>query len=113
MPVQLHALDVTELRLNAAGAEVTGNGALTFDNADTTTFPGMPMPAGKLDLKIVGANGLVDKLVQLGLLPEDQAMAARMMMGLFANAVEGSDDTLTSTLEFRDKGLFVNGQRLQ
>ena len=112
-PIQLHALDVTELRLNAAGAEVTGNGALTFDNADTTTFPGMPMPAGKLDLKIVGANGLVDKLVQLGLLPEDQAMAARMMMGLFANAVEGSDDTLTSTLEFRDKGLFVNGQRLQ
>ena len=113
MPVQLHALDVTEVRLKAAGAEVTGNGAFTFDNADTTTFPGMPMPAGKLDLKIVGANGLVDKLVQLGLLPEDQAMAARMMMGLFANAVEGSDDTLTSTLEFKDKGLFVNGQRLQ
>jgi hypothetical protein len=112
-PIQLHALDVTELRLNAAGAEVTGNGALTFDNADTTTFPGVPLPSGQMDLKIVGANGLVDQLVQLGLLPEDQAMAARMMMGLFANAVEGSDDTLTSTLEFRDKGLFVNGQRLQ
>jgi hypothetical protein len=113
MPVQLHALDVTNLTLKAAGAEVTGDGAFTFDNADTTTFPGVPLPTGQLDLKIVGANGLVDKLVQMGLLPEDQAMSARMMMGLFANAVEGSDDTLTSTLEFREKGLFVNGQRLQ
>jgi hypothetical protein len=27
--------------------------------------------------------------------------------------VEGSDDTLTSTLEFKDKGFFANGQRLQ
>ncbi|MCA3441295.1 MAG: DUF2125 domain-containing protein [Rhodobacter sp.] len=113
MPVQLHALDVTNLTLKAAGAEVTGDGAFTFDNADTTTFPGVPLPTGQLDLKIVGANGLVDKLVQMGLLPEDQAMSARMMMGLFANAVEGSDDTLTSTLEFKEKGLFVNGQRLQ
>jgi len=112
-PAQLHALDVTNLTLKAAGAEVTGDGAFTFDNSDTTTFPGVPLPSGQMDLKIVGANGLVDQLVQLGLLPEDQAMAARMMMGLFANAVEGSDDTLTSTLEFKDKGLFVNGQRLQ
>jgi hypothetical protein len=112
-PAQLHALDVTDLTLKAAGAEVTGDGAFTFDNSDTTTFPGVPLPSGQMDLKIIGANGLVDRLVQLGLLPEDQAMYARMTMGLFANAVEGSDDTLTSTLEFKDKGLFLNGQRLQ
>ncbi|MCA3510779.1 MAG: DUF2125 domain-containing protein [Rhodobacter sp.] len=113
IPVRLHALDITGLTLKAAGAEVTGDGAFTFDNADTTTFPGVPLPTGQLNLMIVGANGLVDKLVQMGLLPEDQAMTARMMMGLFAKVVEGSDDTLTSTLEFREKGFFVNGQRLQ
>jgi hypothetical protein len=113
MPAQLHALDVTELTLKAAGAEVTGDGAFTFDNSDTTTFPGVPLPTGQLDLKIVGANGLLDRLVQMGLLPEDQAMGARMMMGLFARTVEGSDDTLTSTLEFKEKGFFANGQRLQ
>jgi hypothetical protein len=99
--------------LKAAGAEVTGKGAFTFDNSDTTTFPGVPLPTGQLDLKLVGANGLLDKLVQMGLLPADQAMGARMMMGLFAKTVEGSDDTLTSTLEFKDKGFFANGQRLQ
>jgi len=113
MPAQLHALDVAELTLKAAGAEVTGDGAFTFDNSDTTTFPGVPLPTGQLDLKIVGANGLLDRLVQMGLLPEDQAMGARMMMGLFARTVEGSDDTLTSTLEFKEKGFFANGQRLQ
>ena len=113
MPAQVHALDVTELTLKAAGAEVTGDGAFTFDNSDTTTFPGVPLPTGQLDLKITGANGLLDRLVLMGLLPEDQAMGARMMMGLFARTVEGSDDTLTSTLEFKDKGFFANGQRLQ
>lgn len=113
VPAQLHALDVTELTLKAAGAEVTGDGAFTFDNSDTTTFPGVPLPTGQLDLKIVGANGLLDRLVQLGVLPDDQAMGARMMMGLFAKTVEGADDTLTSTLEFKDKGFFANGQRLQ
>jgi hypothetical protein len=92
---------------------VTGAGAFTFDNTDTTTFPGVPAPTGQLDLKIVGANGLIDKLIQLGFLPEDQAMGARMMMGLFAKPVEGQEDTLTSTLEFKDKGFYANGQRLQ
>jgi hypothetical protein len=113
VPAEFHALDVKELKVSAVGTELTGSGAFTFDNSDTTTFPGMPLPTGQLDLKLVGANGLLDKLIQLGYVPEDQAMGARMMMGLFAKAVEGEPDTLTSTLEFKDKGFFANGQRLQ
>ncbi len=111
-PGQIHALDITELTVRALGAAVTGAGSFTFDNADLTTFDGMPAPTGKLDVKIVGASGLLDKLIQLGYVPEDQAMGARMMMGLFAKPGEG-EDTLTSTLEFKDKGFFANGQRLQ
>jgi len=110
---ELHALEVTELRLRAAGADVSGTGAFTFDNSDRTTFDGVPLPTGKLDLRIVGANGLLDRLVQMGTLPADQAAGARMMMGLFARTVDGAEDTLTSTLEFKDKGFFANGQRLQ
>jgi hypothetical protein len=113
VPGQLHALDIDELTISAVGADVTGTGAFTFDNSDTTTFPGMPLPTGKLDLKIVGGNALLDRLVQMGVLPEDQAMGARMMMGLFARTVEGAEDTLTSTLEFKEGGFFANGQRLQ
>ncbi len=111
-PAELHALDLTEVKVSAAGAEVTGKGAFTFDNTDLTTFQGMPAPTGVLDLKIIGANGLLDNLIKLGFVPEDQAMGARMMMGLFAKPGEG-EDTLTSTLEFKDKGFYANGQRLQ
>jgi Uncharacterized protein conserved in bacteria (DUF2125) len=113
MPAEVNTLNVSDLTVRAAGAEVTGKGAFTFDNTDTTTFPGIPAPTGTLDLRIVGANTLIDKLIQLGFLPEDQAMGARMMMGLFAKPVEGEPDTLTSTLEFKDKGFYANGQRLQ
>ncbi|EEW26630.1 DUF2125 domain-containing protein [Rhodobacter ferrooxidans] len=112
-PGELHSLDVTELRVKFAGAEATGNGALTFDNTDMTTFNGMPAPTGKVDLKVVGANGLMDKLVSMGLMPEDQVMGFHMMLGMFAKVVEGEADTMTSTLEFKDKGFFANGMQLQ
>jgi hypothetical protein len=112
IPGQLHALDITELTLKAVGAAVTGAGSFTFDNSDLTTFQGVPAPTGKLNLKIEGANALLDKLIAMGLVPEDQAMGARMMMGLFAKQGEG-EDTLTSEIEFKDKGFFANGQRLQ
>ena len=111
-PGELQSLDLTDLTAKIAGAELTGNGALTFDNTDLTTFPGMPLPTGKIDLKIVGANTLLDKLIAMGLVAEDQAMGFRMMAGMFTKVGEGTD-TLTSTLEFKDKGFFANGQRLK
>jgi hypothetical protein len=98
----LNALEVT-----AAGASLTGTGAATFDNS-----MGMPMPKGAVDLKLVGGNKLIDTLVSMGLLPDEQAMGARMMLGLFA--VPAGDDVLTSKIEMRDDGgLYANGQRLQ
>ena len=61
-PFQLNALDINTLQVSAVGAELTGTGAFTFDNADMTTFEGIPAPTGKLDLKLTGANALLDKL---------------------------------------------------
>ncbi len=111
-PGEIHTLDVTELRASVAGAELTGAGAFTFDNTDLTTFPGTPAPTGKLDLKLVGGNVLLDKLVSMGLITEDDANGARMMISMFANP-GATPDELTSTLEFKDKGFYANGQRLQ
>lgn len=111
-PGTLESLSLQEMKLTLAGATLTGNGGFIFDNTDTTTFNGMPAPTGKLDMKLVGANALIDKLVAIGLVPNDQAMGARMMLGMFARPGEGQD-TLTSTLEFKDKGFYANGQRLQ
>lgn len=111
-PGELHALDVSDLTLRFAGAELTGTGAMTFDNSDTATFDGVPAPTGKIDLVIRGGNGFLDKLVAMGVIPQDQAMGARMMMAIIAKPGDGPD-VLNSSLEFRDKGFYANGQRLR
>jgi hypothetical protein len=95
-----------------AGAEVSAAGGLTFDNADTVTFGGMPRPDGTITLGIKGANQLVDNLIALGILSEDDAMGFRMGLAMFARPGAGADE-LTSEIEFKEGGLFANGQRLQ
>ena len=48
----------------------------------------------------------------MGLVPDDQMMGMRMMMGMFA--VPAGEDALTSRIEFRDDGgIYANGQRIQ
>ncbi len=111
-PGELNALEITEMKAKFAGAELTGAGTFTFDNSDLITFDGLPVPTGKIDLTLSGGNGLLDKLVAMGLIPQDQAMGARMMMAMFAKPGEGQD-VLNSSLEFKDKGFFANGQRLK
>ncbi|MGH1355850.1 MAG: DUF2125 domain-containing protein [Thalassovita sp.] len=111
-PGELHAAKINTLTVRAAGAELTGDGAFTFDNTDLTSFDGLPRPQGVLNLMLVGGNGLLDKLVAMGFVPEDQAMGARMMMGLFA--VPAGDDVLTSVIEVNEQGhVLANGQRLK
>ncbi|MEM9853922.1 MAG: DUF2125 domain-containing protein [Pseudomonadota bacterium] len=113
MPVRVSSADISGLELSAAGAEVTGEGTFTFNNDDLFTFEGFPAPTGAMDFRILGANGLIDKLVGMGLVPPDQAMGARMMMGLFTIPGAGEDE-LTSRLEVRGNGqVFANGQRLR
>jgi hypothetical protein len=112
VPGAINTIALDELTLQALGAEVLGEGSFVFDNNDMTTFPGFPRPEGTLNIAINGANALIDKLVAMGLLPEDQVMGARMMMGVFATPV--GDDMLTSTIEVNAEGhVIANGQRLQ
>ncbi|HCP81759.1 MAG TPA: DUF2125 domain-containing protein [Octadecabacter sp.] len=112
VPGELNGVQITELTVRGAGAEITGNGAFTFDNSDLETFEGLPRPEGRVDFAINGVNGLVDKLIQMGLIPEEEAMMPRMMLGMFATPV--GDDMLTSTIEVNGEGhLLANGQRLR
>jgi hypothetical protein len=112
-PGELRAITVSKLLVDVAGAVLQGSGAVTLDNTDMTTLPGMPKPVGAVDLSLSGGNGLLDKLVAMGLFPQEQAMGARMMMGLFA--VPGdAPDTLNSKIEFTDDGqILANGQRIK
>ncbi len=112
-PGELNALTVKQLQVSAAGAELTGTGDFTFNNDDLTSFDGMPAPSGTANLKLTGANTLIDKLIQMGLMSESDAMGARMMMGMLAVPGEG-EDTLTSKIEISEDGqIRANGQRIK
>ncbi len=112
-PGELQALNLDNILLSAAGAKLEGTGAVTFDGTAPAMVPGLGSPVGQINLAMSGANGLIDKLVAMGLLPADQAMGARMMMGLFAVA-GASPDTLSSKIEFTQDGqILANGQRLR
>ncbi len=113
MPAELHNLQINNITLSAAGAEITGTGDFTFDNSDLETFDGFPAPTGVVDMSIIGINGLMDRLIQMGFLQQDQAMGARMMLGLFTRPGNGQD-TLTSTIEVTPDGsVFANGQQIR
>lgn len=110
---ELNTLDLNSLKLAIAGAEVQGEGGFTFDNTDLESFGGLPRPEGEVNLEATGVNGLIDKVVELGFVPEDQVMGARMMLGLFAVASE-TEDKLTSNLQIDEQGhVTANGQRLR
>jgi len=101
------SLDINEVAIKVAGAALTGTGAFTFDNS-----MGMPMPLGEANVTVTGANALIDGLIATGLVSEEDAMGARMMMGMFM--VPGANpDELTSKIETKEGfAIFVNGQPL-
>ncbi len=107
-PGQINGLDIKQVEVTIAGAQLTADGAFAFNND-----MGMPMPAGTANLMLTGGNTLLDTLVGMGLVPEDQAMGARMMMGMFAVPGDGPD-TLVSTIEVKEDGsVLANGQRIR
>lgn len=102
----LESLNITELGLKVAGAALAGTGAFTFDNS-----MGIPMPLGEANITVTGANKLIDGLIATGLMAEEDAMGARMMMGMFM--VPAGEDELTSKIEAKEgMQILVNGQPL-
>lgn len=101
------SLNINELGLKVAGAVLAGTGAFTFDNS-----MGIPMPLGEANVSVTGANALIDGLIATGLMSEEDAMGARMMMGMFM--VPGANpDELTSKIEAKEgMQILVNGQPL-
>jgi len=107
-PGELRSMTLNELQVSFGGADLTGTGDVTF-------APGqmMPMPVGSVDLRLTGANGLIQSLSNGGLLPPEQAGMARGMLGMFA--IPGaSADSFTSSIEFGPGGsITANGVPLQ
>lgn len=112
-PVLVDDVNLKALRINMVGAELTGSGALSMDYESGGAPEGQPAVDGNVSLELSGGNGLLDNLVASGLIPEDQAMGARMMVGMFARPGDGEDE-LVSEIEFRPDGqIIANGQRVK
>ena len=113
IPALIYDVAINDLTIDLAGASVEGSGAFELNHDDYLSFDGIPAPIGDASFVITGANGLLDNLVEMGLMPEEQVLGVRMMMGIFATPGEG-EDVLTSTIETTADGqVFANGQRLK
>ena len=112
-PGELNEIDINNLLISMVGAKLEGQGNFTFDNSDLESFGGAPRPQGEMDLSLTGANGLLDKLIEMGFVSSQDAMGARMMMGMLAVPGEGPD-SLKSKIEINEQGqILANGQRLK
>ncbi len=112
-PGKLHTMNLETLLLRAAGAELTGSGAFTFDNMDLETFGGFPRPMGTAMFNLVGANALLDKLPATGLVKAEDLLPVRMMMGMFTQPGDGEDSLKTEVEVNADAHVLVNGVRMR
>ena len=86
-----------KLDLSLMGTSLQGEGSVTLDNEDLTTFDGFP-PVGSFEFVLSGVNGLVDKLISSGFIDSDTGMGARMMLSMFT--IPTGEDELSSKIEF-------------
>lgn len=114
LPIEPGSATLNALRLSAVGAEITGEGAFTFDATDLETFGGVPRPEGKLTLRAKGLTALSEKLAQLGI-PAEQIMGSMMMLEMFtaADTEAGEDARVTEIVVNPDGSVFSNGMQLQ
>ena len=114
IPGQIKSISLDELDIQGVGLEVTGDGSFVFDNDDLITIPGIPRPRGSAEVQLIGGNTFIDTLINMGILTQDYAMQARMMLMLFAKPDPSVADKLSSRWEITEDGqITANGQRLR
>lgn len=109
LPVELRTLDIENLLVSGAGAELTGAGAFAFGGDDIETVEGETAVEGKIDLKTSGALDLIDNLLTAGLMSNEQRITASALV-LSLTRRDGKSDALISTIEVKPGGsVLVNG----
>lgn len=112
-PYELSTLDINALQLTVGGAEFTGNGALAFDASKPPVLGGVtPMPTGKVNLSLTGANTLLGKLQALGLVDQQITMTFGMMAGMLAKPGPTPDSFIAEVELLEDGKILSNGNPL-
>lgn len=92
--------------------DLTGKGALTFDNTDLVAFDGVPAPDGMLAFAVKGITVLLDRMIAAGMFSSEELNGLRFGLAFTANPGTGSNN-LTTRIEFRDKSLILNGIKMR
>ncbi len=70
-------------------------------------------PVGEISVLLSGAQQLLSRLVQAGILPQDQAMSTQMMMGMFARPGTNEGELVSNIRLTEDGRIFINDQQVQ
>ena len=112
-PAEVDTLNLNGLLLAIAGAQLSGQGGFELDFSKPGLAPGAPSAVGELELELLGANKLIDRLVQIGILQPQDVTGIRMMMGMAARPGD-EPDSLVSKIELTPNGgLVANGMPLR
>ncbi|MRX49814.1 DUF2125 domain-containing protein [Paracoccus sp. S-4012] len=107
-PVEPVELTINQLALAALGARIAAEGQLAVPESGD-----LSQPVGTISAQMDGANGLIERLTAMGLLPPEQVQVVRMMLAMFTRPGVGPDN-LVSEFEFREGGqIFANGQQIR
>ncbi|PTQ70177.1 DUF2125 domain-containing protein [Celeribacter persicus] len=112
MPFEVKTLALPDIYLALAGATVAGNGAGHFLDQEPAIPGGMPPFTGKLNLTLNGVTELIDKLSASGIMPQETAMSAQMMLGLFARPGTEPGELVSEIEMTEDGAIIANGQPL-
>jgi hypothetical protein len=108
-PFVVDSAEIKALNLTIAGAEMQTTGSVLVDNSQ---FP--PVPEGTVNISLKGAQGLIGKLTEIGLIPTQNAMMIQGMTAMFFQPGDGGKDHLTSVIEMtKDGHIIANGMPIK
>lgn len=111
MPTPFEPVQVTinQFAIGALGASVDASGELSVPEGGNPDYP-----VGEVKARLEGINGLIDRLVTLGVIAEEEVAGYRLMLAMFARPAPEGGDALVSEFEFREGGqIFANGQQVK
>jgi hypothetical protein len=108
-PFVVDNAEIKALNLKIAGAELQTTGSAIMDNSQ---FP--PVPEGTVNISLTGAQGLIGKLTEIGLIPEQNVMMIQGMTAMFFRPGDGGEDHLISVIEMtKDGHVKANGMQIK
>lgn len=110
-PLMLSDLALDRLRLRIGDASLQGEGQVSVPEGTPMDDDLPDLAEGAFEFELVGAEGLLTRLGEAGLIAADEMMAARLFLGLLGRNM--GDDLYRSEIEIAPGGrLTVNGMPL-